>query len=145
MNLNDKIKSLIASLQMTPSHFADEIGVQRSSISHILSGRNRPSLEIIQRIVNRFPDITYEWLLEGSNATSGAPIPSFSTLPTDAGASVGKIPPSQKSDPKPVEKLPPLGVASAVTETQVNSRVIQRILIFYSDNTFSEYTPVANS
>lgn len=145
MDLNDKIKSLIASLQLTPSHFADEIGVQRSSISHILSGRNRPSLEIIQRIVNRFPDITYEWLLEGSNATSGAPIPSFSTLRPDVGASEGKIPASPKSESKPVENLSPLGVAPAVTEKQTNSRVIQKILIFYSDNTFSEYTPVANA
>ena len=42
---------------MTASQFADEIGVQRSSVSHILSGRNKPSLEFIQKVMNRFPKV----------------------------------------------------------------------------------------
>ena len=56
--MNDKIKELLSIKNLTPSRFADEIGVLRSSISHILSGRNKPSLEIIQKIMRRFPELS---------------------------------------------------------------------------------------
>ena len=64
MLINDKIKQVLIIKNLSPSYLADDIGVQRSSISHILSGRNRPSLDIIQKIVRRFPEFTYEWFLE---------------------------------------------------------------------------------
>jgi transcriptional regulator with XRE-family HTH domain len=54
MDLNKKIEQIIVDKGMSPSFFADAIGVQRSSISHILSGRNKPSLDIIQKILRVF-------------------------------------------------------------------------------------------
>ncbi len=51
---------------MTPAEFAEEISVQRSSISHIISGRNKPSLDFITKIKNRFPDIEWNWLITGN-------------------------------------------------------------------------------
>jgi len=50
---------------MTPTQFADEIGIQRSSISHILSGRNNPSLDVILKILGRFKEIDSNWLILG--------------------------------------------------------------------------------
>lgn len=50
---------------VSSSAFADAIDVQRSSISHILSGRNKPSLDLIQKILNRYSDIDPGWLLTG--------------------------------------------------------------------------------
>jgi len=50
---------------VSASKFADDIGVQRSSISHILSERNKPSLELIQKILNKYPKVNPEWLLTG--------------------------------------------------------------------------------
>ena len=50
------------------SEFADEIGVQRSNISHVLSGRNKPSLDFLMKIKDRFPEIQWEWLIEGKGA-----------------------------------------------------------------------------
>ena len=63
--MNDRIKLIIESRNLTASKFADEVGVQASSISHILSGRNKPSLEFIQKILYAYPDINYEWLISG--------------------------------------------------------------------------------
>jgi transcriptional regulator with XRE-family HTH domain len=63
--MNDRIKLIIESRNLTASKFADEVGVQASSISHILSGRNKPSLEFIQKVLNTYPDINYEWLISG--------------------------------------------------------------------------------
>ncbi|MEI8006737.1 MAG: helix-turn-helix transcriptional regulator [Bacteroidota bacterium] len=50
---------------LTSSQLADSIGVQRSGISHFISGRNKPSLEFILKILNQFPDINPDWLLFG--------------------------------------------------------------------------------
>lgn len=65
MSLNDRISKVIEYSAFTPSEFADEIDVQRSSISHITSGRNKPSLEFIIKIKSRFPEILWDWLITG--------------------------------------------------------------------------------
>lgn len=65
MGLNERITKVIEYSRLTPSEFADEIDVQRSSISHITSGRNKPSLEFIIKIKSRFPEILWDWLVTG--------------------------------------------------------------------------------
>ncbi|CAA7386893.1 helix-turn-helix transcriptional regulator [Chryseobacterium fistulae] len=65
MSLNDRISKVIEYSRLTSSEFADEIDVQRSSISHITSGRNKPSLEFIIKIKSRFPEILWDWLVTG--------------------------------------------------------------------------------
>lgn len=60
-----RIKSLISVKNLSSSQFADLIGVQRSNISHILSGRNKPSLDFILKISEHFPSVSVEWLLKG--------------------------------------------------------------------------------
>ena len=47
------------------SSFAEKIGVQRSSISHILSGRNKPSLDFVLKVLSSFPEVELYWLLNG--------------------------------------------------------------------------------
>lgn len=61
----DRIKSLLAVKNLTSSQFANEIGVQRSGISHILSGRNKPSLDFILKILDHYPELSEKWLLRG--------------------------------------------------------------------------------
>ena len=65
MSLNERISKVIDYSRLTPSEFADEIDVQRSSISHVTSGRNKPSLEFIIKIKSRFPEILWDWLVTG--------------------------------------------------------------------------------
>jgi len=64
----DRISLILRTKNINASQFADEIGVQRSSISHVLSGRNKPSLEFVQRILKRYPEINPDWLLFGKGA-----------------------------------------------------------------------------
>jgi len=59
---------ILKTQNLTSSQFADEIGVQRSNISHILSGRNNPSLEFVTKIIKRFPDLNLEWLIFGKGS-----------------------------------------------------------------------------
>jgi transcriptional regulator with XRE-family HTH domain len=67
--LIDRIKKIISDNQLTNSSFADKIGVPRSSISHILSGRNNPSLDLIIKILKSFPEINADFLLTGELTT----------------------------------------------------------------------------
>jgi transcriptional regulator with XRE-family HTH domain len=64
----DRITLLLKTRNISASQFADEIGVQRSSISHVLSGRNKPSLDFIQKILVRYPEINPDWLLFGKGS-----------------------------------------------------------------------------
>ena len=68
MDLNSRVQKIINYSELSLSEFADEIGVQRSNISHVLSGRNKPSLDFLMKIKDRFPEIQWEWLIEGKGA-----------------------------------------------------------------------------
>jgi transcriptional regulator with XRE-family HTH domain len=63
--MKDRIAKFLKAENISSSKFADEIGVQRSSISHIIAGRNNPSLELIQKMLNRFDKINPDWLILG--------------------------------------------------------------------------------
>jgi len=62
-NFVEKLKTIIDNEGLTASKFSEKIGVQRSSVSHILSGRNKPSLDFILKIKNSIENIDLEWLL----------------------------------------------------------------------------------
>jgi len=96
------------------SSFAEKIGVQRSSISHILSGRNKPSLDFVLKVLYAFPDVELYWLLNGKGH---APIVKTSPL---------------KELPKP-EALKDLKFENN------EEKIIERIVIFYSDGTFKNF------
>jgi len=61
-----RIKKIIELKQINAAQFADEIGVQRSALSHVLSGRNNPSLDFMLKIKQQYPEINLDWLLIGS-------------------------------------------------------------------------------
>lgn len=65
MEFTDRFTQVIEYSELTPAEFAEEIGVQRSSISHIISGRNKPSLDFITKIKTAFPKLEWDWLITG--------------------------------------------------------------------------------
>ena len=64
----ERIRLLLETRQLSPTQFADAIGIARPIVSHILSGRNKPSLEVVQRILAAMPDLSMPWLLNGTGA-----------------------------------------------------------------------------
>ncbi len=64
-NFIKRLQEIIKFYGLSAASFADKIGVQRSSISHILSGRNRPSLEFVMKVLSSFPEVDLYWLLNG--------------------------------------------------------------------------------
>ena len=126
MDLTDKIKQILIDKNITPSLFADEIGIQRSSMSHILAGRNKPSLDMVQKIVKRFPDLGINWILDDEPLPAIAPTPAIEP----ALESRKKVTPT----PQPVQ-------TNVMKEKPVvlPEKKIEKVLIFYSDGTFQEF------
>ncbi|QJW90058.1 helix-turn-helix transcriptional regulator [Spirosoma taeanense] len=170
MNINDKIKQILIDKNLTPSYFADEIGVQRSSISHILSGRNRPSFDIIQKIIRRFPELGYEWIMEeessmniqGANSSAGYMNRPSNRQPAERSQQSNNpatfSPPYFNASPIGTRttqrtEIPPVSpvassseLASASTNAPASvtgEKKVERILIFYTDGSFREYTPAS--
>ncbi len=111
-----RLKEVMEFHQLTASLFADKIEVQRSSISHIISGRNKPSLDFILKVTNTFKDVDIYWLLNGKG-----------TFP-------------KQIEEKPIEKTPALSSeASIPQQITPKEKKMERIVVFYSDGTFEEY------
>ncbi|WP_439131048.1 helix-turn-helix transcriptional regulator [Polaribacter sp.] len=106
-----RIKLLMEYYELSAASFADKIAVQRSSISHILSGRNKPSLDFVLKITANFNEVDMEWLLNGK----------------------GNFP---KKEVKSISENTPTLFSSAVKNKQ---KEIQRIVVFYNDGSFDEY------
>jgi len=66
-----RIKQIIDKEKLSSTQFATEIGVQRSALSHVLSGRNKPSLDFMMKIKTRYPDINLDWLMLGKGKMIG--------------------------------------------------------------------------
>ena len=65
--ITERVKKIMEDNELSSSQMADRIGVQRSAISHILSGRNKPSLDFVLKLCDHYNDIDLDWLLKGIN------------------------------------------------------------------------------
>ncbi len=125
--LNQKIMQLVEALSIPYAQFADLVDVSRPIISHIITGRNKPSLEVIQKIMTRFPELGYKWHLDGE------------VLPMDQ---ISRIQVNRMDLQASEEKQLPSGTPSRSNSTSNESeKKVVRILVFYDDNTFSEFKP----
>jgi transcriptional regulator with XRE-family HTH domain len=127
VNTEDFIKRLEKILDyynLTASSFADKIGVQRSSISHLLSGRNKPSLDFILKILDVFPEIDLYWILNGKGS-----------FPKNNEEYNIAYPPTLSYTAEKQD------INLKKEETIIKNDAIERIVIFYKNGAFKEYRP----
>jgi len=147
--MKDRIKQIIEREKLSSKEFANLCDIQVSNVSHLLSGRSKPSLDTIQKIMTAFPSLNTEWLLSGKEpmykheklAQPGL----FDLFPTEE----SNIQFSEPQNPvEPIQKL------SQNTENQVVAtntivkevvkeippKKIQRIVVYYTDNTYDEFS-----
>ncbi|NDI99047.1 helix-turn-helix transcriptional regulator [Flavobacterium sp. LaA7.5] len=147
VNTDDFLKRLETILDyynMSASVFADKLGVQRSGLSHLLSGRNKPSLDFVLKLVDSFPEVDLYWLLNGKgnfpkqetdkNINTTPPAPSVNKQDIIANDLFSSNEENEKEpDFKKVEKN-----EDDITEDGIE---IERIVIFYKNGTFKNYIP----
>ncbi|MDR2126299.1 MAG: helix-turn-helix domain-containing protein [Prevotellaceae bacterium] len=148
MKEKDRIIAFINAEKLSPARFADIIGVQPANISHIISERNKPSLEFIQKMLKSFPQLNAEWLITGKGEMYKEPKEQslfgdeanalFSSKVFDDTQNVCKIDENQteKSMNNDNETF-----AVPESELKYNNREVERIIICYSDKTFEFYFP----
>ncbi|MBN2167544.1 MAG: helix-turn-helix transcriptional regulator [Marinilabiliaceae bacterium] len=159
--MQDRLTKILQHEKLTSAKFADLIGVQRSSVSHILSGRNKPSLDFLGKILAQFPHLSGDWLISGNGAmiktgVSSKTITNSNNLFNQSNTVIKQEDVSQ-TPLKPgntISKLfnDSLGIQSqqSVNNTdnspgnntiikKTENKHIDRIVVFYSDRTFIEY------
>lgn len=153
VNTDDFIKRLEIILEyygINASAFADKIGVQRSSLSHLLSGRNKPSLDFILKILDVYPEIDLYWILNGKGS-----FPKSNSRPTESEpiTNINPIPAASKPKTAVNEDLfsetIPEEIKSVPTANRIENQNIlfddniEKIVFFYKDGTFKTFNPNA--
>ena len=154
VNTDDCIKRLEIILDyysLNASAFADKIGVQRSSLSHLLSGRNKPSLDFILKILEVFPDVDLYWILNGkgnfpkNSDENNSGISAAKTISAPTPISQNQIAGNLFSSTEiPVVKNPLENIKTILSENTTilaSSNEIDKIVIFYKNGTFKDYKP----
>lgn len=129
----DRLSKLMEYYELSASAFSEEIDFNRSTISHLLSGRNKPSLDFILKVLDRFPEVTISWFLYGKG-----------NFPVVANTNETKS--KETISIKPAVEVPknstPLEDKHPIAESLLansSGKAIKRIVIFYTDSSFESY------
>ncbi|MRX69980.1 Helix-turn-helix [Flavobacterium resistens] len=155
VNIDDFVKRLEIILDyygVNASSFADKIGVQRSSMSHLLSGRNKPSLDFVMKIIEVFPDVDIYWLLNGKG--NFPKTNEDSTLQFEVISEIEKtIPPTSSNENfNTIDLFSEINPEKEKVETQNTSSIkntifnpdedeVEKIIFFYKNGKFKTYVP----
>lgn len=120
--MKERIKEIIDYKGISAGELADLLDVQRSNVSHILNGRNKPGAVFIERFLLSFPEVNARWLLTGKG-----------NMLNSASANTNETANSKSAVPAPE-------INSKVIKNKIGSNV-EKVILLYSDGTFSSYTP----
>ena len=124
VNFTERLQKVIDFYGESASGFAEKIGVQRSSISHVLSGRNKPSLDFVMKVLHSYPEVELYWLMNGKG-----------TFPHQAQLKISESPNSNAPE-KTTQPQVPIPDSNSDSNSE-----IEKIVIFYKDGTFKSYKP----
>lgn len=157
MEEKDKIEKIMQIENLNSAQFAAEIGIQGSTLSHILNGRNNPSLDVLKKILNRFRTINPEWLILDAGTMyrqeKHSHVPTLFDSITETTSKTDEYAPkfSPKNESRAdinQKKNEPLDskliISAQIDNLETNntnsvSKKVNRIIVYYSDNTFEEF------
>jgi len=138
--MKDRLRQIINYTGLKQTEFAEKLQVQRSNISHFLSGRNKPRVDFIEKLKEVFPEINLEWLIMGTgemllsqNVTTVKQNQGNTGKPEKPDHPDDTVEPGDKVPPKDTEVQPP-----HIIKPPVDSSA-NEIIIIYSDKTFDTY------
>ena len=160
----DRIKKIMQTEELNSAQFAAEIGIQGSTLSHILNGRNNPSLDVHKKILNRFRSVSSDWLILGVGSMyrsekQSQSLTLFDNLEdTISKSTVSEQKSIEKSDTSnnsnqqktdifvdnPIQTHPIQQIAENKQQPilpiiDLPSKSVNKIIVYYTDNTFQEF------
>ncbi|MBQ7268701.1 MAG: helix-turn-helix transcriptional regulator [Bacteroidales bacterium] len=156
--MNKRLQQFIFAENISQSAFADTIGVARASVSHILSGRNKPGFDFIENLTRAYPALNIEWLITGEGkmyktsreaVTPPAEQDLFSSLPPAEVPADTLVPQPQSVHGAPIPRQRPdsgsnlaqkidINSLDDLQQAVVNKKFISKIIVFFSDGSFRE-------
>jgi transcriptional regulator with XRE-family HTH domain len=121
MEIKDRLRMIMDSHKLNAGSFADRIGVQRSNVSHVLSGRNKPSFDFVEKLLHAFPRVSAEWLFTGKQSKRDEGVIEFKADKSNDFA----------ASSKDLEKV----------ELVRQDKKVLKTLVFYEDFTFDVFLP----
>lgn len=141
---SERLLSIFEEFSLTSTQFADKIGVQKSTLSHLLSNRNKPSLDLLLKIIEHFPALNLYWLADGRMpmyASEKSSIPSSSIL--DDKPSLEDLDVTTTKDSEYSNENAPSTVAPVFSQNMSKvfsqSSEIDYIVVLYKDGSFKRY------
>lgn len=143
---------ILRAKNITARQFAEEIGIQPSGMSHIMGGRNNPSLDFVAKVLRRYPEIDANWLIlgRGEMYSSGAALPPPLPMELPQASAVAWAEeeagePVQEevyfAENEQVEETPEVSLAGVAAPA---GRRIDKLLFIYTDGTFEECRPAVS-
>ncbi|MBN2861802.1 MAG: helix-turn-helix transcriptional regulator [Bacteroidales bacterium] len=137
--MKERIIEFLKAENKTSAQLAEEIGVQPSGISHIISGRNKPSLDFVLKMIEKYKFISTDWLLFGKGSMYKEPVMKdlFDVSERYSAEQPGEETPEQQPDLTEEFR----SGASEDNSLKDQDMKVEKIVWFYNDNSFKEYKP----
>lgn len=144
--MREKLQKLMASEQLTASRFAELLGIQPSGVTHLLGGRNKPSFDLVQKLLRRFPHINPDWLLLDSEQMYRADAELTNDQPNQTSNEVAETPVNVEKISATQNTTISEGSTSAnnsierlATISAVNRKNVKRVIVLFDDHTFESF------
>lgn len=148
--MKDRIKLIMEKENLTPAKFADKLEINRAVISHILNGRNNPSLDVVTKILDEMDYINPEWLIKGVGSIYKEGV-NIDDIPKDLNLfnqereihdqRTNSTEQLKEIDLKTPENAPQNSIYKDIETEKKHAKKITQIIIYYDDNTFEKFTP----
>ena len=143
--MKEILEFLLRTKSLTATTLARLLEIQPSGISHILSGRNKPSFDLVVKILRAFPDINPDWLLLGDERVYRDEVSAASIAPTTQPSSLQSpsatlFDDSEMSDSVPLNEGAKNVQSNFFPKATVDGKTVERIVILYSDKSFDSYS-----
>lgn len=140
--IKDRIAHIIRAKNLTATQFAEMMQIQPSNVSHLLSGRNKPSLDFLIKLKDVFPEYSFDWIILGKKpiTLSERPQSVKEELPNNGPSPLVETTLSNLGDLFTVTEKSDQGSINTTTETKIEqSKQVKQIVYIYDDNTFEIY------
>ena len=145
--MKDRIEHIMRAKNLKASDFAALLGIQPSGVSHILAGRNKPSLEFVKRIKEVFPEYNLDWIIFGTGPITTSepfhvsPNPTQNPVPVHEDTLPFDIETDDDVDTDLLDDRLPQSVPDPSSRHDVNSNSVKSMVVLYEDGTFESYSP----